>query len=71
MNASEQEPHGHAEEAGEQMHSELDAIQERLRALKRKLDARQSVVALETEIARGDVVEMNPLTAGNPDAPAA
>jgi hypothetical protein len=40
--------HGHAEEAGEQMHSELDAIQERLRALKRELDARESVVELES-----------------------
>ena len=39
--------HGHAEEAGEQMHSELDAIQERLRALKRELDARESVVELD------------------------
>jgi hypothetical protein len=41
--------HGHAEEAGEQMHSELDAIQERLRALKRKLDARESVVTMDDE----------------------
>jgi hypothetical protein len=48
------------------MSSELDAIQERLRSLKRKLDARRSVVSLEDEeIARGDVVEMNPLTAGD------
>ena len=38
---------GHAGEAGEQMDSELDAIQERLRALKRELDARESVVELE------------------------
>lgn len=53
---------GHAEEAGEQMHSELDAIQERLRALKRKLDARQSVYAIEGELASGDPVGMNPLT---------
>jgi hypothetical protein len=62
--------HGQAEEAGEQMHSELDAIQERLRALKRKLDARESVYAVEGEIASGDVVEMNPLTgSAEPDAP--
>jgi len=60
------EPHGHAAEAGDQMHSELDAIQERLRALKRRLDERQSVVALESEMASGDVVEMNPLTAEPP-----
>jgi hypothetical protein len=53
------------------MHSELDAIQERLRALKRKLDARQSVaeVMADPEMARGDVVEMNPLTAGPPEPP--
>jgi hypothetical protein len=37
---------GHAAEAGKQMDSELDAIQERLRALKRELDARESVVDL-------------------------
>lgn len=55
--------HGRAEEAGEQMHSELDAIQARLRALQRRLDARESVFAVEAEIARGDAVEMNPLTA--------
>ena len=54
--------HGHAEEAGEQMNSELDAIQERLRLLKRKLDARESVYAVEGEIASGDPVAMNPLT---------
>jgi hypothetical protein len=59
--------HGHAEEAGAQMHSELDAIQERLRALKRKLDARQSVYAVEEEMASGDAVAMNPLTA--PEGP--
>ena len=41
--------HGNAEEAGEQMHSELDAIQARLRALKRELDARESVVELDEE----------------------
>jgi hypothetical protein len=59
------EPHGHAEEAGEEMGSELEAIQERLRALKRRLDARESVVSLgdDSEITRGDAVEMNPLTA--------
>jgi hypothetical protein len=58
--------HGHAEEAGEQMNSELDAIQERLRALKRKLDAREAVIAVDgdkDEIASGDAVAMNPLTA--------
>jgi hypothetical protein len=55
--------HGHAAEAGEQMHSELDAIQERLRMLKRKLDARQSLYAIEEEMASGDPVGMNPLTA--------
>jgi hypothetical protein len=41
--------HGHAEEAGEQMHSELDAIQERLRSLKRKLDAREALVEVDDE----------------------
>jgi hypothetical protein len=66
----EPEPQGHAAEAGEQMHSELDAIQERLRALKQKLDARQAVFAIESEIASGDAVEMNPLTAEPPDAAA-
>lgn len=55
---------GHADHAGEQMHSELDAIRERLRSLKRKLDARESVYAIEEEMASGDAVEMNPLTAG-------
>jgi hypothetical protein len=61
-------PHGQAEEAGEQMHSELDAIQERLRALKRKLDARQAVIEVDGDddaIARGDAVAMNPLTASD------
>jgi hypothetical protein len=64
------EPHEHAAEAGEQMHSELDAIQQRLRSLKRRLDERQSVIALEGEMASGDAVEMNPLTAADqpPDA---
>jgi hypothetical protein len=62
----DQQEHGHAGEAGEQMHSELDAIQERLRALKRKLDARESVYAVEGEIASGDPVGMNPLTAQQP-----
>jgi hypothetical protein len=60
------EHNGHAEEAGEQMNSELDAIQERLRALKRKLDAREAVIAVDgddDEIASGDAVTMNPLTA--------
>ena len=52
------------------MHSELDAIQQRLRALKSKLDARESVYAVEGEIASGDVVGMNPLTgSAEPDAP--
>jgi hypothetical protein len=40
---------GRAEEAGEQMSSELDAIQERLRALKRRLDAREAVVAIDDD----------------------
>jgi hypothetical protein len=57
--------HARAEEAGEQMHSELDAIQQRLRALKRRLDAREAVYDVEDEIAGGDAVEMNPLTAGD------
>jgi hypothetical protein len=58
--------HGHADEAGAQMDSELDAIQERLRALKRKLDARQAVISVDGDddpIASGDPVAMNPLTA--------
>jgi hypothetical protein len=71
VGASEQDSHGHAEAAGEQMHSELDAIQERLRTLKRKLDARESVVSIESDIAEGDPVEMNPLTAGDSTPPAA
>jgi hypothetical protein len=62
--------HGRAEEAGEQMHSELDAIQQRLRALKRRLDARQSLYAVEGEMASGDPVEMNPLTAAPQEPPA-
>jgi hypothetical protein len=45
------------------MHSELDAIQQRLRMLKRRLDARQSLYSVEGEMASGDAVEMNPLTA--------
>jgi hypothetical protein len=49
------------------MHSELDAIQARLRALKRKLDARESVYAIEDEMASGDAVGMNPLT--SPEGP--
>jgi hypothetical protein len=64
------ESHGHAAEAGEQMHSELDAIQERLRALKRRLDERESVYALEDEMASGDALRMNPLTPEPPDAAA-
>ena len=63
------EPSGHAAEAGEQMHSELDAIQRRLRKLKQRLDARQSVYAIEGEIASGDPVGMNPLTAGDGTTP--
>ena len=52
------------------MHSELDAIQERLRALKRRLDARESVVSLDDpEIAGGDVLSMNPLTADGSAGP--
>jgi hypothetical protein len=51
------------------MNSELDAIQERLRSLKRRLDARQSVYAIEGEIASGDAVGMNPLTAGDSQQP--
>ena len=50
------------------MNSELDAIQERLRALKRKLDAREAVIAVDgddDEIASGDPIAMNPLTAGD------
>jgi hypothetical protein len=58
--------HEHAGEAGDQMNSELDAIQERLRSLKRKLDERKSVYELEAEMASGDPVEMNPLTAPEP-----
>ena len=54
---------GHADRAGEQMDSELDAIQARLRALKQKLDARESVVSIDHGIASGDALEMNPLTA--------
>ena len=41
--------HGQASQAGEVMHSELDAIQERLRALKRELDARESVATVDGE----------------------
>jgi hypothetical protein len=51
------------------MNSELDAIQRRLRALKRKLDARESLYSIEDEIASGDAVEMNPLTAREPREP--
>jgi hypothetical protein len=47
------------------MSSELDAIQERLRVLKRNLDARRSVVAIDDEIAAGHILSMNPLTAGD------
>jgi hypothetical protein len=44
--------HGRADEAGEQMHSELDAIQERLRALKRALDAREAVAEIDAAAAQ-------------------
>jgi hypothetical protein len=60
------EERGHADSAGDEMGSELDAIQERLRVLKRRLDARESVVALDPAIASGDAVEMNPLTPSDP-----
>jgi hypothetical protein len=60
---------GHAEEAGEQMHSELDAITEKLRRLKRRLDARESVYDSKDGMAGGDAVEMNPLTAWSSDPP--
>ena len=50
------------------MHSELDAIQKRLRDLKRRLEARQAVYAIEHEMASGDAVTMNPLTAGEPSS---
>jgi hypothetical protein len=62
---------GVADSAGDEMGSELDAIQERLRALKRRLDERQSVYALEGEMASGDPVEMNPLTAPAQPVPGA
>lgn len=64
----------HAEGAGEQMDSELEAITQRLQTLKRKLDARRALVTTEpgevsAEIASGDPVEMNPLTAGRATPP--
>ena len=49
------------------MHSELDAITQRLQDLKRRLEARQSVIEIEHEIASGDAVAMNPLTAAPAD----
>jgi hypothetical protein len=51
--------------AGDQMSSELDAIQERLRVLKTRLDAREKVIEVQPadSIATGDPVSMNPLTA--------
>ena len=54
--------------AGEQMGSELDAIQARLRDLKARLEALEKVISVEPadSIASGDPVSMNPLTA--PDA---
>jgi hypothetical protein len=62
----DEQARGHAHEAGDEMESELDAIQERLRALKRRLDARESVVALDDPaIASGDALSMNPLTPGD------
>jgi hypothetical protein len=61
-------PRGHAAEAGDEMGSELDAIQERLRTLKRRLDARESVISMDDEIAAGDVLAMNPLTPGDGDS---
>ena len=49
---------GRAEEAGAQMNSELDEIQQRLRALKRRLDAREAVIAVDArepdEVAAGE-----------------
>jgi hypothetical protein len=51
------------------MNSELDAIQERLRALKRKLEERESLYEIEDEIATGDAIAMNPLTAGTAEPP--
>jgi hypothetical protein len=54
-----------AVEAGDQMGSELDAIQKRLRDLKQRLDAREKVIEVESaadSIASGDPVSMNPLT---------
>jgi hypothetical protein len=52
--------HGRAEEAGELMDSELDAIQERLRALKRELDARESLLPGEDEDAPAGVASTPP-----------
>ncbi len=67
----EDHDHEHADAAGEQMHSELDAITQRLRTLKRRLDARQSVYEGADELTGGDPVAMNPLTAGFDEPPAA
>jgi hypothetical protein len=64
------EEHAQADEAGAQMNSELDAITARLRLLKRRLDARRSVYEGEDQLAGGDPVGMNPLTAGFGDSPA-
>ena len=55
-----------ASEAGSQMGSELDEIQERLRSRKRRLDAREKVIEVDTgasAMASGDALSMNPLTA--------
>ena len=52
--------------AGDQMGSELDEIQERLRSLKKRLDAREKVIEVDSgpgAMATGDAVSMNPLTA--------
>ena len=58
--------HDRAEVAAERMDSELDAIQERLRALKRKLDARVAVIAVD-----GDEVPGAPGSARHREADAA
>ena len=55
-----------ASEAGSQMGSELDEIQDRLRSLKRRLDAREKVIEVDSgpgAMATGDAISMNPLTA--------
>jgi hypothetical protein len=63
---------GRADGAGEQMDSELEAITQKLQSLKQRLDARQALVTTDAdsdpqpEMASGDAVEMNPLTATPP-----